>query len=925
MNHSVIGEVSDSRMSRSRTKPLRMGKLREQLPFVVLLGVALIRLLWFQGNVLADGDLLIPIDAPGYLEERWFTWNAIELGMPSGLPARLLNPLLDLAAVSQIATGSAVYGEAAYLVLFTFLSGLSIWWLTSYLSESRRSTPSLLVTSLFYMSSTFLINDGVHTAILFLHSYALIPLIIYLLIRAIKEHDTRFVIISSFLTLMIASTMPNFRDLAFLALVLALFLTYGVLSRICDRSSWRVLGKFLLYSALLNLAWILPVMINLDYWSTSIYSVPVGRVTQLSSGLDSIFRGIGKWSFDSGYQGLLYHPYSEIFGSPVFILLGFSISFFAFGSLLLSRPTKLTLFMASFTLFFLFLSKGATPPFGETYSATVLLGPLRAFRESFYFMQFVALGYAYLLGEFVEATRRYLSTSKRTQARSRRRVFQDGRVNWKITSGVSILLVTVIVVYSWPLHTGAVAVNWYTSDSHGVQFPQAYRDAAKWLESRQESSRLLILPELGNYVAYHWGYQGGSDIFHGLFRQPVITGSSWSEFAYPTKNHVNQIFEAARADDVDTFRALAYWFSIRFVLVDGSRDVAFYPELPREYYEDFLSRAGFQSLGQFDFLRLYEYSYALPLTYAATTIVPQNTSVYAPAGILWSLTDFSDGWVERPLVVERRANATYAAFQVNGTYTVFPLVINRSATSKAGYLLITFATNNKTSVSVSVRTGALDYLFALNPPSSISANHYQSTTPYVLAFLLPSTPISAIELFVTNQFAPEFEGNLEIWIHSISVATDIGRPSDIFRRISPLNEKAAFVSASDYELYFSDGQQLTPSFISSTSVSRTRYEVVYSSSFPVLLVLNEAFNPFWRATINGTPIVPHIGTNDFSNGWILPEGRNQSVIISFVLQDYHDVGFSISLVSAISIFSLMAIKEILHRKSRNRRKSGDAN
>jgi len=895
---------------RERFQQARSGN---KLYFTFLLSVALVRLVWFQGRVLAGGDLLVPMDSPGFLRARLSTWDTVDLGMPSGLVARVFSPLYGLVALSQVATGSAVYGEAIFLVGFTFLAAVSVWWLTDYLADSKRSRISLLVTSLFYECSMFLINDGLHTTILFLHTYALLPLIAYLMMRATSEGRHRFAIISASLTIFVSSTMPNFRDLAFLAIILAFFVTYCAKFRRFNRFSWKVVGTFLVGSTLLNLAWILPLVVNIDYWAAGLSSVPVSGVTQLSSGLERILRGIGKWGFDSGYNGLLYHPYSEVYFSPAFIILGYSFTALSFAAILIARPTKPALLMMSFSLVFVFLAKGVQPPFGQVYAALVLLGPLRAFRESFYFMQFVALGYAYLVGEFADAVRRF-DTSRLARLWPRtHRLFQR-RPESMLGGTISILLVGAILANSWPLFTGAVAENWSTPGINGVQFPQQYYDAAARLKRESELPRLLILPVLGDYVAYRWGYQGGSDIFNGLFRQPVIAGSSWSEYTYPTRNQVREVLEAIKSNDSDNFRALAYWFSIRFLLLDKSRDTDFYHDPPITYYEEFLPRAGFQVVDRFGFLWLYEYPYALPRVYNATTAVPQNSSIASPLGTLWSMTDFSSGWAQKPSVVERRGNATYAAFVSNGTYVAYSLVINKSI-EPGGYSLISFATNNETSIAVAARTPSRFYLSALNPPGSSPINHYRSITPYVLAFVLPSAPISSLEVFVTNRFSPNFVGNLEIWLSLITEVKDIGRPRDLFQRISPANQSAVVISPSDFKSYFSGTQQAAPTSLNVTVVSQTKYEIRYTSTRPFVLVLNDAFDRLWEAKVDGAPAGPHFRTNGFSNGWIIPAGKEERVVISFALQTPGDLGLATSILSLAFICLMVLVLNVRRRRA----------
>src|SRR2546428_1468923 len=441
-------------------------KLREGRIFILLLFlVALTRLIWFSGGTLAGGDLLVPINAPSYVVDRLFTWNTIDLGMPSGLVARLFNPFVGAVAISQYLTGTAVYGEALYVILFTFLSGMSIWWLVGIFSDLSLSARALFVGSLFYESSPFLINDGLHTSVLFLHAYALIPLIVYLVARALKERRESFAIIAALMTVILSSTMPNFKDMAFLGVVLSLFLAYAALSWPSVRRQWPRVGRFLCYSVLLNLAWIAPIALSLGDWISSLQSIQTVGTLQLSPGLDKVFRGVGTWGFNDGYQGLLYHPYSAVYGSPAFLFLGYSFTIVAFATLAIARPNRSTIFMGAFSLFFIFLTKGTQDPFGELYPLIVSFGPFKAFRESFYFMQFIAIGYSFLIVALVEELilRRRVSVETRGQLTGFKRPIR--KFIGYSSRALPIVLVFLILANSWPLLTGAVAENWYVPGS----------------------------------------------------------------------------------------------------------------------------------------------------------------------------------------------------------------------------------------------------------------------------------------------------------------------------------------------------------------------------------------------------------------------------------------------------------------------------
>src|SRR5207244_11119935 len=107
--------------------------------------------------------------------------------------------------------------------------------------------------------------------------------------------------------------------------------------------------------------------------------------------------------------------------------------------------------MGAFSLFFIFLTKGTQDPFGELYPFIVSFGPFKAFRESFYFMQFIAIGYSFLIVALVEG----LILRRRVETRGQLSGFK-----WAIlrfigysSRALPIVLVFLILANSWPLLT----------------------------------------------------------------------------------------------------------------------------------------------------------------------------------------------------------------------------------------------------------------------------------------------------------------------------------------------------------------------------------------------------------------------------------------------------------------------------------------
>jgi hypothetical protein len=106
-----------------------------------------------------------------------------------------------------------------------------------------------------------------------------------------------------------------------------------------------------------------------------------------------------------------------------------------------------------------------------------------------------------------------------------------------LTVVLVVLLMTPIIISSWPILTSEVMVNYYPYQKFGVKYygvsiPEDYYEANKVIVNdvfqsgyHQFIVRGLILPKMYIYVATDWWYQGTSAFYNYYFEVPIVTGN----------------------------------------------------------------------------------------------------------------------------------------------------------------------------------------------------------------------------------------------------------------------------------------------------------------------------------------------------------------------------------------------------------------
>lgn len=153
-------------------------------------------------------------------------------------------------------------------------------------------------------------------------------------------------------------------------------------------------------------------------------------------------------------------------------------------------------------LFFIFIAKGANPPFGQLYRYAIIHFPLaRIFRTTSSVITGAVVFYAFL---FSISTYHLSGLFKKKKAI------------------VYIIIVLNITIF-YPLYFGHKFYNQLNSapNQKGYAIPDEYYEIGKLLDNIKEDSKVLSIPLGGGYVKKNWPYFG-PDILSWITRKPLI-------------------------------------------------------------------------------------------------------------------------------------------------------------------------------------------------------------------------------------------------------------------------------------------------------------------------------------------------------------------------------------------------------------------
>ena len=174
----------------------------KKVDYIVIFAFSLHTFSWFKDALLVVGGDLIPPTNPMYILQNLWTWDIINCGLPNVILPRLFY-LIYLVPMIFMQIGFKIFtAQRFYVVAMYFLSGSSMYFLVSQIETKPRLNKRViaLFSALFYMFNPYLLSSGIHSSILRLPTYGIIPLTLALCVKGLRVGNLSYAILIGILS-----------------------------------------------------------------------------------------------------------------------------------------------------------------------------------------------------------------------------------------------------------------------------------------------------------------------------------------------------------------------------------------------------------------------------------------------------------------------------------------------------------------------------------------------------------------------------------------------------------------------------------------------------------------------------------------------------------------------------------------------------
>jgi len=147
---------------------------------------------------------------------------------------------------------------------------------------------------------------------------------------------------------------------------------------------------------------------------------------------------------------------------------------------------------------------------------------------------------------------------------------------------IPVALIIMILGASWPLLSNDVSVNGLGGQSRGVKIPDSYSRIIDWIEHAPDglSSKVLVLPQRGDYAAYTWGYVGGNLLYDAL--PNVVLGGDTVYLPTPDTQWAANLLYDSFYQNSTVFPKLLDMIGVKYVVLENTINTTFYGLPPIE-------------------------------------------------------------------------------------------------------------------------------------------------------------------------------------------------------------------------------------------------------------------------------------------------------------------------------------------------------
>lgn len=810
-----------------------------------------------------------------------------------------------------------------YLFFCLLLGPLGIYWLVQYLfSKSKMAKLTAFLAALIYLLNLSTLQQFFVAFEMFLTQWAYLPWIMFFSIKFLKEKNKSSLLLYAIFTFL--STPQAYAAHLWYPFFgfYCLFLLFWVL---WDKKAFKQTIFLFTLTILINSFWLLPNLFFIfnsgnvarENLHNQLYSqefLAKNRATGTLSEAALIKGFYFDWqvyNFNRQITEDLLQVWNEHLKNTDVLFIGYSLFALSLLGLLLSlakKRRKLLVFSPFFVVSFILLAN-RTWPFNLLFD---LLLRLPLFEEALRF-SFTKISILALFGMviFISVATNWLLN----KFHSRSRVF------------FSTVLSICLVIYAFPAFQGN-----FISPAIRQTIPPEYFNLWQYLQ-KQPKGRVLTLP-LNNpsgWVYYQWGYQGSGLIWFGMPQS--VMDRDFDRWSHYNEQAYREFFNSLYTQKYQFFENALKKYRISYILRDlnqippggKNEDQITLRRETNAFFRQLQLKGKVRRVAQFGNLILYELNQNYGLVEVGILGKEINPSYR------WHLFDWyyqgndyltnensqnnyfsfrsvfqQQNKVTKDFVIKNidlKSNKSLLSFSAEDLKAINPL---ETKLELKGNQLLFQANENVLGVAVNLSglPQASGYLIAIK-------SKYQSGFPLRLCFYNYYTQTCQINDQLSKHKETDWDyfliaGNEQSsqYLLQLNALSYTGIKSETL--VEQVLVKPVFL-----ERLVSLGTNQS-SFVSNQLKSATNLQVGFGQqeyrfnleSGTENIILSQAYDPGWRAYLNGRELKDHVLVNNWANGWVLSEEEGGEVKIIFIPQYLQFVGFGLLALSLLWIVFL---------------------
>jgi hypothetical protein len=612
--------------------------------FFILVTVLLLSV-WTRNTLfIATGESGLQFyNAQGNINYFKHSWSQGAIGLPTSYAVSSYPFLYLISTFEQLGLAPTIMQSIFFfaILICCFISFFLL--ISEHIPKKQRSNTEkillYLVPSLFYVFNLFaMVNIWNRFQYTFMMFYAFLPLGTFIFYKGLRKNAIHYTLILNIAMIPFSIAFSSIPLLLLYWAVLALYALYYLINNRRSKKHVQFVIAYFLLSIITwfitNAWWVVQfiyVLKNSTYVASEAYT-PSGNIetfillSEKLGNLSYLFRLMHKDFFIN-----MQKVWGDSYFNPLVIIATYVIPLLAFFPLLLKKKPAYVIFFLGLALGVLFLTKGASGPFGFIFlNAFAQIRILEAFRNPFEKIgMLLPLTYAPLIGYSLYTISQWF---RHKYGRVRMTIF--------VTSSMTLLFIILVFPYwnRW-IYTSTQPPANNTQIGSYVQIPQYYKEANAFLNRDKDEFRVMALPMSGEGITYKWpwGYSG-VELSNGIFDKPFISFTTAIQFYKAITLQSEKVF----FEHPENFYQMMQILNVKYVMNRSDVDYKLRQTTNPSLIQQRLAHGipNIEKTNTFNHLEFYKLNEAefVPHIYSAQNIISSS----ANAELFYEILPYSD-------------------------------------------------------------------------------------------------------------------------------------------------------------------------------------------------------------------------------------------------------------------------------------------